>query len=141
MRPRQPFDLDGYVQRTRSGPCFICAFLGGHSEYHHHLLVEDDFAVAFLARSPNTAGRELVQALGYVLVAPREHREQAIADFTPEEYLRLQRLVYRVGRAVQQEVPTERVYVLSLGSQQGNSHVHWHVVPQGCPMRSSSFTS
>jgi hypothetical protein len=26
-------------------------------------------------------------------------------------------------------VPTERLYVLSLGSQQGNSHVHWHVVP------------
>jgi diadenosine tetraphosphate (Ap4A) HIT family hydrolase len=25
--------------------------------------------------------------------------------------------------------PTERRYVLSLGSQQGNRHVHWHVVP------------
>ena len=26
-------------------------------------------------------------------------------------------------------VPTERLYVLSLGSQQGNRHVHWHVAP------------
>jgi diadenosine tetraphosphate (Ap4A) HIT family hydrolase len=26
-------------------------------------------------------------------------------------------------------VPTERIYVLSLGSQQGNSHVHWHLAP------------
>ena len=26
-------------------------------------------------------------------------------------------------------MPTERLYVLSLGSQQGNRHVHWHVVP------------
>jgi hypothetical protein len=26
-------------------------------------------------------------------------------------------------------VPTERLYVLSLGSQQGNSHVHWHLAP------------
>jgi hypothetical protein len=26
-------------------------------------------------------------------------------------------------------VPTERLYVLSLGSQQGNRHVHWHLAP------------
>ena len=26
-------------------------------------------------------------------------------------------------------VPTERVYILSLGSQEGNRHVHWHVAP------------
>jgi hypothetical protein len=30
---------------------------------------------------------------------------------------------------VQEVVPTERLYVLSLGSQQGNRHVHWHVAP------------
>ena len=27
------------------------------------------------------------------------------------------------------EVKAERVYVLSLGSQQGNAHVHWHIAP------------
>src|SRR6266481_976960 len=37
---------------------------------------------------------------------------------------------YRVGRAIERSVPTERLYVLSLGSQQGNRHVHWHVVAQ-----------
>ncbi len=26
-------------------------------------------------------------------------------------------------------MPTERLYVLSLGSQQANRHVHWHVAP------------
>jgi hypothetical protein len=26
-------------------------------------------------------------------------------------------------------VPTERLYVLSLGSQQGNRPVHWHLAP------------
>jgi histidine triad (HIT) family protein len=32
-------------------------------------------------------------------------------------------------------VPTERIYILSLGSQQGNAHVHWHVaaLPPGVP--------
>jgi hypothetical protein len=26
-------------------------------------------------------------------------------------------------------VPTERTYSLSLGSKQGNAHLHWHVAP------------
>ena len=26
-------------------------------------------------------------------------------------------------------MPTERIYSLSLGSQQANAHVHWHVAP------------
>ena len=34
-----------------------------------------------------------------------------------------------MAEAVRQAVPTERTYILSLGSQQGNRHVHWHVAP------------
>ena len=49
--------------------------------------------------------------------------------FSEAEYLQLQRWVYRVGRAIEQVVETERLYVLSLGSQQGNRHVHWHLAP------------
>jgi diadenosine tetraphosphate (Ap4A) HIT family hydrolase len=41
----------------------------------------------------------------------------------------LQRIVYRVGEAVRRTVPTERLYVLALGTREGNSHVHWHVAP------------
>jgi len=26
-------------------------------------------------------------------------------------------------------VPTERMYSLSLGSRQGNAHLHWHIAP------------
>lgn len=36
-------------------------------------------------------------------------------------------MLHRVGRAVSRAVPTDRLYVLSLGSAQGN--VHWHVAP------------
>ena len=38
-------------------------------------------------------------------------------------------------------MPTERIYVLSLGSQQGNSHVHWHVaaLPPGVPYEEHQF--
>jgi diadenosine tetraphosphate (Ap4A) HIT family hydrolase len=45
--------------------------------------------------------------------------------------------VHRVGEAIRRTVPTERLYVVSLGSQQGNRHVHWHLVPlpPGVPYR------
>jgi diadenosine tetraphosphate (Ap4A) HIT family hydrolase len=37
--------------------------------------------------------------------------------------------VHEVGTALTAELAPERLYVLSLGSRQGNAHVHWHVVP------------
>ncbi len=129
------------MRRTRTGPCFICEFLKGNPDYHHHRLYQDDLAVAFLARAPNREGRHLVQALGYTLVVPREHREQVTYDFTLAEYLHLQTVVYHVAEALRQELPTERVSILSLGSDEGNSHVHWHVVslPPGVPYDEQQF--
>lgn len=115
------FDMGAYVERSINGPCFICEMLSGNPAYRHHIIYEDDQAVVFLNKYPNL--------IGYTLVAPKEHREQVTADFPIDEYLRLQELIYRASEAVRRVVPTERVYLLSLGSQQGNSHVHWHVVP------------
>ncbi len=66
---------------------------------------------------------------GYVLVAPVAHREQVSGDFTLHQYLGLQRVVHALAEAVRLALRPERVYVLSLGSQQANAHVHWHVVP------------
>jgi diadenosine tetraphosphate (Ap4A) HIT family hydrolase len=50
-------------------------------------------------------------------------------DFSIEEYLDLQQLVYRVTEVVREEVGAERMYIYTFGSNQGNSHAHWHVVP------------
>ncbi len=63
--------------------------------------------------------------------------KRVTGDFTLDESLALQARVYRVAEAVRQAVPTERVYILSLGSQQGNRHVHWHIapLPPGVPYR------
>jgi ATP adenylyltransferase len=78
-----------------------------------------------------------------VLVAPVEHRVGVVADFGIDEYLRLQAVVHRVGRAVSQAVPCERLYVLSLGSNQGNAHVHWHLapLPPGTPYEEQQLRS
>jgi diadenosine tetraphosphate (Ap4A) HIT family hydrolase len=118
---RQPFDQAAYDRRVRSGTCFICELLAGNPDYRHHIVYRDDTAVAFLNKYP--------VLYGYLLVAPIAHREQVTGDFSLDEYLALQRVMYRAGEALRRVVPTERLYLLSLGSQQGNRHVHWHVVP------------
>jgi diadenosine tetraphosphate (Ap4A) HIT family hydrolase len=74
-------------------------------------------------------------------VAPTAHREAVTEDFDLDTYLRLQSVIYRVAEALRVEVAAERMYILSLGSQQGNSHVHWHVVPlpPGVPIEEQQF--
>lgn len=44
-------------------------------------------------------------------------------------------MIHHAGEALTSVVATERLYVLTLGSQQGNRHVHWHLVtlPPGVP--------
>jgi diadenosine tetraphosphate (Ap4A) HIT family hydrolase len=44
-------------------------------------------------------------------------------------FLRFQGVVHAVARAVEATVPTERMYSMSLGSRQGNAHLHWHLAP------------
>jgi diadenosine tetraphosphate (Ap4A) HIT family hydrolase len=85
------------------------------------MIYEDKSTVVFLSKYPSL--------YGYTLVAPRDHREQATGDFTLDEYLALHRVIYHVAEALRQVVPTERIYILTLGSQQGNRHVHWHLAP------------
>src|SRR5215211_1042792 len=115
-------DLDAYVKRVRTGPCFVCAIVSRDPDFpDHHIVYEDEGAIVFLTMHPTQYGS--------TLVAPKEHKEQVAGDFTVEEYLGLQRVVHRVAEAVREEVGAERVYILSLGSNQGNAHVHWHVVP------------
>ncbi|HTT92355.1 MAG TPA: HIT family protein [Acidimicrobiales bacterium] len=128
---RGRLDLDAYAARAQAGPCFICELVAGRNP--HPVVYRDDFAIAFLNRYPTL--------LGYVLVAPLEHKEDVVADFDEAAYLRLQSLIYRVGRAVSSVLPTERLYVVSLGSKQGNTHVHWHVapLPPGVPYEKQQF--
>jgi diadenosine tetraphosphate (Ap4A) HIT family hydrolase len=115
---RRALDWDAYLAESRAA-CFICELVAGRRP--HHVVYEDEFAIAFMNRYPTLRGQ--------AIVAPNQHREEVTGDFTEDEYLRLQAVVRRVGEAVRRAFPTERLYVLSLGSQAGNRHVHWHVAP------------
>ncbi|MEZ4523245.1 MAG: HIT domain-containing protein [Thermomicrobiales bacterium] len=90
-------------------------------EYDHHPVYEDEIPIAFLNKYPVLDD--------CTLGVPKAHRELVTGDFTAEEYLQLQQIIYRVAEPVRLGTGAERVYILSLGSQQGNKHVHWHIAP------------
>jgi diadenosine tetraphosphate (Ap4A) HIT family hydrolase len=120
---RVHLDLKTYLEDVQKG-CFICRLIEGDPSLpQHHVVWRGQEAIAFLNRWPTV--------FGSVLVAPVTHREQVTGDFTLHEYLALQRIVHATAEAVRNALSPERVYILSLGSQQANAHVHWHVVP--CP--------
>lgn len=120
---RIAFDQTGYLEEVAKG-CFICRLVEGDPTLaSHHIIWENKEIVAFLNRFP--------PVWGSTLVAPKVHREQVSGDFTLHRYLAVQRIVHAVVEAVRLALEPERVYVLSLGSQQAVAHVHWHVVP--CP--------
>ena len=130
---KEPFDGDRYGRLVREGPCFVCAFRDGHPDYRHHLVFEDDDTVAFLGRYPTL--------LGHTLVSPKAHLESWNRDLSEPAFLRFQAVVYRVARALAAVLPAERMYSLSLGSQQGNAHLHWHLapLPPGVPYDQQEF--
>lgn len=118
---RKAFDLDGLVARTKSGPCFICELVAGNPDFAHHVIAEDEETILFLSKYPTL--------IGYALVCPKAHVEDLAGDLNEDAYLGLQAKVHRLARAMKAVLPVERTYVLSLGSQQGNRHLHFHVVP------------
>jgi diadenosine tetraphosphate (Ap4A) HIT family hydrolase len=131
---RRDFDGAAYERRIRTANCFICDLVAGRvGPYPERVVYRDDLLIAFLSQPP-------IQR-GYCLVAPLAHRTHVVADFPLEEYLAVQAMVHRLGTALTQVLPVERLYVMSLGSQQGNSHVHWHVVPlpPGVPFEEQQY--
>jgi diadenosine tetraphosphate (Ap4A) HIT family hydrolase len=130
---RVPMDVERYARRVRAGPCFICRMLAGDPRYRHHLLYADEHTVAFLNRYPTL--------LGYSLVAPRRHVESWVRDLTEAEFLSFQAVVRTVAVALEAVLPAERMYSLSLGSRQGNAHLHWHLapLPPGVPYEQQQY--
>ncbi|WP_329020572.1 HIT family protein [Streptomyces sp. NBC_01601] len=126
-------DVATYAARARSGPCFVCAFLDGDARYRHHLVYEDDAHVAFLDRWPTVPGK--------VLVAPKAHIEHVVRDLGASAFGDLMAVVRRVTLGIEAVLAPERTYLLSLGSQQGNAHVHWHIacLPPGVPYEEQQF--
>jgi diadenosine tetraphosphate (Ap4A) HIT family hydrolase len=135
MEPgRVPVDLAAYQRRIRSGACFVCGVVRGDTGYEREQVVfEDANHIAFLDGYPTLYGK--------VLVAPKPHIEHVVRELPGQAFLDLLAVVHRVAAAVERVVPSERTYLLSLGSQQANAHVHWHIapLPAGTPFERQQF--
>lgn len=133
MESRKPFDLKAYVSDIGTRPCFICELVKGNPAAFHHIISRDEETIIFLSKYPTLPG--------YCLVCPTEHLEDLAEDLSLEAYLTLQGKVHRLSRALKYVFDAERIYVLSLGSQQGNRHLHFHVapLPRGVPYEQQQF--
>jgi len=127
MEQRLPLDIGRLVRNATQGPCFICELVAGNPAFRHHVIAEDDETIIFLSKYPTLRG--------YALICPKTHVEDLAEDISSAAYLALQARVHKLARALKQVFDAERIYVLSLGSQQGNSHLHFHVapLPKGVP--------
>ncbi|MBL6851949.1 MAG: HIT family protein [Alphaproteobacteria bacterium] len=133
MSERKPFDLEAYARSVATAPCFICELVKGNPDFAHHVIAQDEDTIIFLNKYPTLRG--------YTLVCPKAHREDLAEELSPNEYLRLQSHVHRVSRALKTVFDAERIYVLSLGSQQANKHLHFHVapLPKGVPLAQQQY--
>ena len=133
MEQRLPLDLGHLVRNATQGPCFICELVAGNPAFRHHVIAEDDETIIFLSRYPTLRG--------YALVCPKTHVEDLAEDISTAAYLALQARAHKLARALKQVFDAERIYVLSLGSQQGNSHLHFHVapLPKGVPYEQQQY--
>ncbi len=134
--PFTPRQGDEYIAERATAPCFICEIAaGGARRKAHEIVYEDDQVIALLA-SPATH-------YGQTLVCPKRHVVDVVGGLSLDEYLYLQRVVHAVGRAVEQVVAPERIYIAAFGSHQVNAHVHFHVhpLPPGVPVREQQMVS
>jgi diadenosine tetraphosphate (Ap4A) HIT family hydrolase len=131
-----PADMEAYIKERRTAPCFICEIVNGEPRRDtHHIVHENESMIVFFSAMPTQ--------YGHILVCPKRHVEKIFADLSREAYEELQRVVWAVGRAIQEVLGPERIYVASFGSQQMNRHVHFHVVPlpAGVPVREQQMAA
>ena len=114
-------DMRALHQGFQTNPCFVCQIVKQLPTPTAHIVFEDETFIAFLDEYP--------RQYGYTLVSPKVHLEQATAELDLGQYLALQTLIHHTSEAVRAEVDAERMYIFTFGSNQGNAHVHWHVVP------------
>src|SRR5215467_9266334 len=89
------YDPAAHAERSRKGPCFVCAYLSGHADYEHEPIYADDHVVGFLSRYPTL--------LGYTIVAPRAH----VVDVTGDRKLfrRVNDVVHDVAEGPEDGAP------------------------------------
>lgn len=116
--------------------CFICDIINhGPKRAEHHIFYEDAEAIGFLDKYPTTSGQ--------AIIAPKKHKVHFERDFTSDEYLYIQKIILKAAKAIQKILEAERMYLLSIGSDQLVAHIHFRLfpLPKGIPYDKQQFVA
>ena len=97
--------------------CPFCAHSGKYDL--EHILMEDEYAIAFL---PNRLFRK-----GNCLVAPKRHMK-SISEMTAEENASVFQMITAISKALEKTFQAEKTYLLSISDQV--KHLHYHLIPK-----------
>ena len=115
---RIKFWVKKLINAIEGKPCFICEYSKDSSKISYTLIYEDNNFIAFLDKYPTSKG--------YTLVSPKKHI-QDITQLTPEEYLKMQKIIHNVSNAIKKAFSPNRICLFQLGGVA--PHLHFHIVP------------
>jgi histidine triad (HIT) family protein/ATP adenylyltransferase len=102
----------------------VCRILEGRPLVPNPRFVyEDEQVIAFLNQFPTQEG--------YTIVCPKRHVERYESELSTDEWQYLLAVTQKIAKSIADATGAMRMYLASLGSPQGNPHLHLHVCP--CP--------
>lgn len=107
------FDIST-IKAVNKENCFICQ----NKISPENIIYENKNFIAFLDSYPPTKG--------YTLLAPKKHYED-ITEFSEKEFFELQKLLYKLSKAIKKAFGTVRIYLLNTGELV--HHFHFHIIP------------
>lgn len=121
MSQRKQLDEKEY-KKIAGKECFICNIVNhGDKREIHAIIDENEHYIAFLNNYPTQPGQSLV--------CPKKHVKHIFKDLTEPEYEELCKFARKIGSAIQNAFNAERMYLASMGSNELNDHVHFHIFP------------
>ncbi len=110
---KEKFDISK-LEKVGKDKCFICDCKISKEE----IVFENEHFIVFLDMFPPTKG--------YTILAPKKHVED-ITELSEEEYLNLQRLLYRISIAIKNAFNPQRICLVNSGGLL--THFHFHLIP------------
>ena len=121
MPNRIKLDIDKY-KKIAGKECFICNIVNGGDKRDEHVIIdENEHFIAFLNNYPTEAGHSLV--------CPKKHIRHIFKDLDDSQYIEFLKYAKKIGSAIQDALSPDRMYLVSVGSNELNDHVHFHLFP------------
>jgi len=110
---KEKFDISK-LKKIEKNECFIC----NRKIPKEEIIFEDERFIVFLDMFPPTKE--------YSILAPKKHVED-ITELSEQEYLNLQKVLYKVSVAIKSAFNPKRICLMNSGGLL--THFHFHLIP------------